>query len=324
MGQPAASRLDVLLSAAMFDKKPRLRFVTGKGGVGKTVTAAAIAVAEARAGRTALLAELNGRDRVASLLEVEPAGAQLREALERVYVVDMNPQAAMREYVLLTLRFEAVYKAVFENLMVRRFLRLIPSLGELVMLGKIWFHEQEQVGSRPRFDVIVVDAPATGHALTLLRAPSVVLRVVPPGPLRDNTALIQGLLADKQKTVLHVVTTPEEMPVSEAVELEQAAADILSMRLGSTVINQRLMPLPPGSLDTLEVDCQPSIEPLVDALRIREQKRRLGEEHLGRLPAHMLGHVVSLPRLVVPKFGRAAVEQLADLVGPALEAEVWS
>lgn len=302
-------------------KKPRLRFVTGKGGVGKTVTATAIAVAEARAGRTTLLAELNGRDRVASLLEAKPVGAELREVVERVHVVDMNPRAAMREYVLLTLRFEAVYKAVFENRMVRRFLRLIPSLGELVMLGKIWFHEQEQVAAKPRFDVIVVDAPSTGHALTLLRAPSVVLRMVPPGPLRDNTALIQRLLTDHDKTVLHVVTTPEEMPVNEAVELEQAAADILDVRLGSTVINQRLTPLPPGSLDALGTHPEPIVEPILEALRIREQKRTLGEEHLSRLPAHMLAHAVSLPRLVVPKFGRAAVERLADLVGPALEAE---
>jgi anion-transporting ArsA/GET3 family ATPase len=304
--------------------RPRLRFVTGKGGAGKTVAATAIAIAEARAGRTVLLAELNGRDRVASLLEASPVGAELREVLERVHVVDMNPRAAMREYVVLTLRFEAVYKAVFENRMVRRFLRLIPSLGELVMLGKIWFHEQERTGSRPRYDVIVVDAPATGHALTLLRAPSVVLRMVPPGPLRDNTALIQGLLTDHAKTVLHVVTTPEEMPVNEAVELEQAAADFLSMRLGSTVINQRLMPMPPGSLDALQVDLAPSVESFFEALRVREQKRALGEEHLSRLPAHMLAHAVSLPRLVVPNFGRDAVERLADLVGPALEAEVAS
>ncbi|MEE8409274.1 MAG: ArsA-related P-loop ATPase [Myxococcota bacterium] len=304
---------------------PRLRIVTGKGGVGKTVVATAIAIAQAKRGRRTLLAEVHGRDRVTALLGAEPVGAEIREVLENLYVVDMNKTAAIREYVLLTLRFEAVYKAVFENRTVQRFLRLVPSLGELVMLGKVWFHEQEVDGDRPRFDVIVLDAPATGHALALLRAPSVVLRMVPPGPLRDNTAVIQDLLTDHRRCVLHVVTTPEEMPVNEAVELEQGAADILNVRLGETVINQRLEPLSADALATLAgAPIDEELRPLLDALRIREGKCRDGEEHLERLPAHMLANSISLPRLVDPEFGREAVTRLAEIIGPALQGETAS
>src|SRR5262249_2508306 len=116
---------------------PRLRIVTGKGGVGKTTVAAALALAEARRGRRVLLAEVNGRDRASLLLGVEPTGSKITSVLPNIALVDMNPQDNLREYVLLTFKFETVYKAVFENRVVKHFLRLVPSLAELMMLGKI-------------------------------------------------------------------------------------------------------------------------------------------------------------------------------------------
>ncbi len=299
---------------------PRFRIVTGKGGVGKTTVATALALAEAERGRTTLLAEVNGRDKVTALLGAKPVGAEMREVLENLHVVDMNPRAAMREYALIVFRFEAVYNTVFENRLVRRFLRLIPSLGELVMLGKIWYHEQERTGERPRFDVIVLDAPSTGHALAMLKAPAIVERTVPPGPLRDITRDLQALLTDRERTVLHVVTTPEEMPVNEAIEIEQAAATALQIQLGTTFINQRLAPLPDGVLEAIAAGAPPEHERLVRRLDMRVAKRRAGDNMLRRLPAYMLERSIDLPRLTTADFGRDAVEELARLVAPAVEA----
>lgn len=294
--------------------EPRLRFVTGKGGVGKTTAAIALALAERRRGRRVLLCECNGGDRVTALLGRPPTQAQMREVLEDLFVVDMTPREAIREYVLLTLRFETLYKAVFENRLVRRFLRLVPSLSELVMLGKVWFHEQEQVDGRNRFDVIVVDAPATGHAISMLGTPAVVEVTVPPGPLRDNARVIHQLLTDPDRTCLHIVTTPEDMPTTEAGELAEAAETRLGMLLGETVVNQRVSPVPCSALTRLQSGPRsPRLAPVLQTLEGRERRRRAGEDYLERLPnALQRTRWWSLPRLVHVPHTEATYEHLAD------------
>ncbi len=294
---------------------PRVRIITGKGGVGKTTVAAALGLALARSGQRVLVAEVNGRDRVAATLGVEPVGADIREVLPNLFVVDMNPRAALREYILLVVRFETLYKAVFENRMARRVLRFIPSLGELNMLGKIWYHAEQRENDRPRFDAIVVDAPATGHARELLRAPGVVEKMVPAGPLRDNARRIREMLTDAERTHLHVVTTPEEMPVNEAIELCEAARTTLGMRLGTTLINHRVPAVPAQALDRLGQQLSdPRLAGLVATLKLREGKRAAGEVELARLPAALTERVVSLPRLVADPFGRAELDKLAGLL----------
>ncbi|RYF06388.1 MAG: hypothetical protein EOO40_09205, partial [Deltaproteobacteria bacterium] len=196
-----------------------IHLVSGKGGVGKTATACAIALGARRAGKKVLLCELDGKDQTSALLGVPKVGYALQEVFEDLFVVDINPRDALHEYVLLILKFEALYRAVFENRLVRAFVDLVPSLSELVMLGKIWFHAVQTEHDRRRFDVIVVDAPATGHLLALLEAPQAVYQTVPPGPMRDNAVLLRDMLRNPAQTQLHVVTTPEDSPVTEACTL---------------------------------------------------------------------------------------------------------
>src|SRR5207244_926396 len=111
----------------------------------------------------------------------------------------------------------------FGNRLVGYFLRFVPSLQELVMLGKILFHLREK---RPdgsyRFDRIVIDAPATGHAITFLSVPQVVVDTVPPGPLANDATWMRDLLVDPQTTGAVLVSLPEELPVNETLELHQA------------------------------------------------------------------------------------------------------
>ena len=123
----------------------RLLVVTGKGGVGKSTVAAALAVQSAREGLRTLVCEVNAKERISQLLGRPEVGPEVTAIDENLWAVNVRPQEAMREYALMMLKFESIYSAVFENRVVRYFLRFIPSLQELVLLGKILFHLREKI-----------------------------------------------------------------------------------------------------------------------------------------------------------------------------------
>jgi energy-coupling factor transporter ATP-binding protein EcfA2 len=208
----------------------RLVVVTGKGGTGKSTVAAALAVLAARGGKRALVAEVNAAERVAPLLGAPLSGPVIREARPGISTVNVTPAGALREYGLQVVRIRALYDAVFENRVVRHFLRVVPGLGELVMLGKILHEARSEERGRPRWDQVIVDAPSTGHAVQLLRVPGAMLGMVPPGPLRADAQWMQAWLTDPALTSTLLVTLPEEMPVTEAIELDAQ----LRQRVGLT------------------------------------------------------------------------------------------
>ena len=149
--------------------------------------------------------------------------------------VNVTPHEAMREYGLMVLKFRTIYDAVFENRLVRYFLRVVPSLAELVMLGKILHEARAEERGRPRWDLVIVDAPATGHAVQLLRVPAALVDTVPGGPLRHDAEWMQELLVDPARTSLAIVTLPEEMPVNEAIELDAEVRSVLGIHRGALV-----------------------------------------------------------------------------------------
>ena len=129
----------------------------------------------------------------------------------------------MREYALMTIKYETLYKIAFENPAARYFLAAAPSLAEIVMLGKVWWHAAHDTErGRLRWDLVILDAPATGHGLTFLTVPEVFLRLVNEGPLARDMHGMQSLLADPKQCSVCVVTLPEEMPANEAIELDRA------------------------------------------------------------------------------------------------------
>lgn len=225
--------------ASLFDQ--RLWIVSGKGGVGKSTVSAGLALASAQAGRKTLVCELNVQERIAPSLGHAPAGPELKQIEKNLWAVNILPADAMREYALLILRFESLYKAVFENRLVRQFLRFIPSLQELVMLGKVLYHVQEkQPDGQWRYDTVVVDAPSTGHALSLLRLPQVLLDTVPPGPLATESEKMRDLLVDPNVTAAVCVSIPEEMPVNETLELVEGLKTRARVSPRAIVLNQHV------------------------------------------------------------------------------------
>ena len=155
----------------------------------------------------------------------------------------MSPEKALEEYGTLVLHSRALYKTLFDNRYVRTFLRAVPGMQEWSMLGKAWWHTTER---RPdgssRFDVVILDAPATGHGLDMLRVPKVILDVVPPGLLRRDAERAWALFQDPKTCAIVLVTLPEEMPTTETIELARALGE-LELPIGRVVVNGVLPPL---------------------------------------------------------------------------------
>ena len=222
----------------------RLQVVLGKGGVGRTLMASAIAKRAADAGQRTLLLEVDAPDSAARQLKVKPAVDQPREVLNNLWLCRMTPDGALKEYAIMTLRFQALYRVVFENRLVKYFLKSIPSLGEFTMLGKAWFHTTEtRPDGSPRYDRVVIDAPATGHAITFFSLARLVADAAPPGVMADASQKMAELIEDHALSCFHLVTLPEEMPVNEALELYDAGQQRLHMAPGLGIINRMWSPL---------------------------------------------------------------------------------
>jgi anion-transporting ArsA/GET3 family ATPase len=299
------------MAAALLEK--RLVVVSGKGGVGKSALAAAIALAAAKAGKRTLVCEVNTKERVTQLLGHPPVGPEVRKLEQNLWAVDVRPQEAMREYALMQIKFKTVYNAVFENRFVRYFLRFIPSLQELVMLGKILYHVKETLpDGSPRFDLVVMDAPATGHAISYLSVPQVILDTVPPGPMSKEAQWMRDMLTDPKRTCAVLVSLPEEMPVNETVDLYAALKDRVKMPVAATVLNAFI----PERFSAAEVEAAgPALHELIHAHR---ERALLSKALAERLAAEVPVPVVKVPRLYVKDFAREAIEQIAKALDPLL------
>jgi len=232
----------------------RLVIVTGKGGTGKTSVATALALAAAQAGRRVLVAEV-GRDEHASRLldpGAGPAGYAGREVRPGVRVMRIDPFEALGEYLGLQLKLRSAVDLVLRNKAFRQLMDAAPGWRELITLGKVWHLEQQQERGRPRYDLIVVDAPATGHGLTFLDVPRVVVSAVQGGPLRRNAELVEALIEDRARTVLLPVALAEELPVRETIELVARVRRDLDIGVDRVVVNGIVDAPFPHGLDDLD------------------------------------------------------------------------
>ena len=301
----------------------RLAIVTGKGGVGKSTVTAALALLAAREGKRVLVCEVNApQERIAPLLGAPPAGAAIRAARPGIWTVNVSPPQAMREYGLMVLRFKTIYDAVFENRLVRYFLRVVPSLAELVMLGKILHEARSEERGVPRWDLVLVDAPATGHCVQLLRVPAALLDTVPGGPLRHDAQWMERLLVDPVRTALAIVTLPEEMPVNEAAELDAQVREVLGIHRAALFVNAmpaaRFTAAEAAALAPL-AERPPPLGPAARAARLQALRAEQAGRHLARARAAIELPATVLPLLAAADWGLEQVEAIAGAIAAGEE-----
>jgi anion-transporting ArsA/GET3 family ATPase len=295
----------------------RFLFVVGKGGVGKTTVATGLALAASRRDKKVLLALVNCKERVSQLLDTDPIGSEIVTVAKNLDVVNMNPDSALEEYGLMILKVKAVFNAVFGNRLVRAFLKGTPGLEAWSMLGKAFYHACPPKGE-PDYDLVIVDAPATGHALDMLRVPFVIENVAPPGLLRRDAARAAEMFQDPERAGAVLVTLPEYMPASETIELADALANELKIPVLHLVINR--------VLDVLFAEKErPVLEALpskiaedseIRGLAVAGRRRALRETVQARAVRRVRNHIdapcAELPYYNGLESGTAAIEALSE------------
>jgi anion-transporting ArsA/GET3 family ATPase len=301
---------------SLFDR--RLVIVAGKGGVGRTTVAAAFALAAARRGKRVLLAQTKSKERLSRLFGVPPIGSELAKVADGVAAVNMTPQAALREYGTMVLRSEFIARQVLENKVSRAFLHAVPGLEDYSMLGKVWFHTTEMDGNRPRWDLVILDGPATGHLITMLQIPQAILEAVPEGPLTRPAQLTNELLKDETRTATVLVTLAEDLPSNEVIELSRRARERIQLPQQLLVVNALYPPRFSQGVSSRALHALPedvgdaALQPLIQSARTEQRRRALNDHYVERLRRELPLPQAHLPYLFTTDFGPRVVADLSQ------------
>lgn len=232
----------------------RLVIVTGKGGTGKTTVAATLGLAAAAQGWRVLLAEMGPDEHLPGILVRRPGppvGYEGRELAPGLHVLRIDPYEALAEYLGLQIGLRGIVRRVLRNPAFRQLMEASPGWRELITLGKVWHVEQlRDERGRERFELIVVDAPATGHGLTFLDVPRVVGSAVRAGPLRRHAGWVEAMVRDPERTLLLPVSLAEELPARETAELVTRLREQIGVAVDRVVVNAVTpAPFPPDVPD---------------------------------------------------------------------------
>ena len=309
----------------------RLLFFTGKGGVGKSTVSAAMALLAAEQGQRVLLVSADGRGDIAAFFEKPPVGFRPEAVFPGLSAMAMDTEASLQEYLRLNLRLPFPGRVgplakVFDFVATAA-----PGVKEILTVGKICWEVREALEGRAAWDLVVVDAAATGHVVAQLGAPQAIEELVTVGPIKSQTGWMGDLLSDPAVTAVNVVTTPEEMPVHETIELIGRVRATLPVPLGAVVVNRVLPELfthtdevafealrQPAAVAALEGTVGPGVGDVMVAADLAVTLRRTRAAHLARLREAVELPTLYLPELFIRAQGMRVTRMVADALGEEL------
>jgi anion-transporting ArsA/GET3 family ATPase len=303
-----------------------LVFVTGKGGVGKTTVAAALAEVAARRGQRVLVCEMDAKGALATAFEVTELTFETTEVAPNLYAMSMSTEDSLREYLRLYVKIPLIGRLGVLASTFDFVADAAPGVKEILAVGKLCWEVKER-----NYDLVVVDAEASGHVVSQVGAPRVIADLVQVGLVREQTQWMLDILEDPTRTGVVVTTTPEEMPVTESIELLERLTADTGTHPAAVVANRVL----PAMFDRNEqqvarhvrdavpmlVDAVgPGAAAVVEAASIIEARRSIGAEHLERLRGAIPGEI---PIITVPElFSRAHGRRVVTLVADGLDEEI--
>ncbi len=300
----------------------RLLFVTGKGGVGKSTVATALGLLAARRGRRTIVAELASQSRVQQSFAHEAEQFREVELAPGLFTISIDPHSAMEEY--LTVKTGALGHVLGSSRMFNALAMATPGLRELLTVGKVWelaqFHRRTR-GAQP-YDLVIVDAPATGHGVAILRTPRTFAEIARVGPIAHQGRVIAATIADRDFTGVVGVSTPEEMPVNETLWLRDAL-ERDELPLDAVVVNavypSRFAPEEIAELDAALTQSESPLGRAAVKAALSEHARAMVQhEQRARLREELDGSLVELPYVFADHIEGPELELLADRLGEGL------
>jgi anion-transporting ArsA/GET3 family ATPase len=296
----------------------RLVVVTGKGGVGKSTVALALALAAAREGKRTILCEVASQEHLSHVFHRAQVGFHEVEMTDNLWAISIDPDEAMREYVLLQLKVKAMRDLLFRSRVFTYLAAATPGLKELVTIGKIWelALDDRKVKQGRKYDLVILDAPATGHGVGFLQTPRTFANVARVGMIRQQADALDGFLRDPRRTGVAIVALPEEMPVNETAALERGLEGDVGVHVDRIFLNglypERFSPDETEQLAGLAANGDCALRAAGRAGVSESRRARAQREQLARLEELTEAPLTTLPFLFEPQLG---VEEIGMLAG---------
>jgi anion-transporting ArsA/GET3 family ATPase len=295
----------------------RLVIVTGKGGVGKTTVAVALGLRAAAEGKRTIVCEVAAQENASRMFDHTEVGFHEVEMEENLWSISIDPDESMREYVLLQLKVRAMRDMLFRSRIFNYLAAATPGLKELVTIGKIWELAQldRKVKKGRKYDLVIVDAPATGHGVGFLQTPRTFANIARVGPIHSQALQLDRLITDHEHTGTAIVALPEEMPVNESAALEKDLRDEVGVAVDRIYLNglypERFTKAEAERLTGLAEGERGAVRAAARAALSEQGRARSQRAQLARLRRRVDAPVKTLPFLFEPDLGPEAARRLA-------------